>query len=176
MHTILATSSDPLGFLTEFGVEWRLLVSQALSFGIVAAALYYFVFRPVSAVASKRREEIQKGLDDAKAAAEALANAQADANKKLQQAIQESAKILKDARNDAKAALERAVSDAEAKAAEIRQRNAEQLESDKALMKEQLRGELSQLVVETARKAVGEILTDEQRKLLAENAAKKLEI
>ena len=161
-----------MGFLTEFGVEWRLLVSQALSFGIVAAALYYFVFRPVSEAASKRREEIQKGLDDAKAAAEALANAQADADKKLQQAIQESAKILKDARTDAKAALERAVSEAEAKAAEIRERNDEQLARDK----EQLRGELSQLVVETARKAVGEILTDEQRKLLAENAAKKLEI
>ncbi len=175
MHTI-ATSESPLGFLSQFGVEWQMLISQGLSFAIVALALYWFVFRPVSKVASQRQQEIQKGLDDAKQAAQELKDAQKIADEKLGEAIAESAKMLKDARDEAKAVIERATEEANAKAAEIRQKSEAQLESDKARLKQELGAELAQLVAKAAKKAVDDILTDEQKAELANIAAKKLEM
>ena len=76
MQTILAASDSPLNFLSEFGVEWPLLVSQGLSFAIVAAALYYFVFRPVIKASDARKAEIEKGLEDAKRAADIVRESQ----------------------------------------------------------------------------------------------------
>ncbi|MBE6413918.1 MAG: F0F1 ATP synthase subunit B [Verrucomicrobiaceae bacterium] len=176
MYAILAASESPLGFLSEFGVEWQLLVSQGLSFAIVATALYYFVFRPVTQAAQKRQDEIKKGLDDAKKAAEELANAKKIADEKLNQAIAESSKILKEAREQAKASIDRAVQEANERSAEIRAKNEAQLESDRLRIKQELRSELADLVVKAAQQAVEDILTDEQRARLAENAAKKIDL
>ena len=173
---ILATSESPLGFLSQFGVELPLLISQGLSFALVAGALYWFVFRPVSLAVQQRQSEIQKGLDDAKKAATELENAQKVAEEKLSEAIAESAKILKNARDEAKQAIERATSEANAQVAEIRAKNEAQLESDKQQMKQELKAELALHAVKAAEKAVGEVLTDQQRSRLAEIAAKELEI
>ena len=72
MTNILAAAgndgSNPLEFLTQFGIEWQLLVSQGISFAIVAVALYYFVFKPVIKVSAERQQKIEQGLKDAEEA------------------------------------------------------------------------------------------------------------
>ncbi len=174
MSTIFAAGENPLNFLTQFGVEWQLLISQGVSFAIVATALYWFVFKPVIAAADERKQKIEQGLKDAEEAKASLAKANLEADKKTAEAIAEAAQILKSARDDAKETLEVAARDAAAKAAEIRARNDEQMERDKLKMKEELKGELSELVAEAAEAVVGKVLTDEQRGKLAELAASEL--
>ena len=71
-------------------------------------------------------------------------------------------------------AVERAALEASAKAAEIRERNDEQLERDKLRMKEELKGELSELVARAAESVVGKVLTDAQRGELADIASREL--
>lgn len=176
MQMILAASESPLGFLSQFGVQWQMLISQGLSFAIVAGALYWFVFRPVSNAAQARQAEIQKGLDDAKKAAQELKNAQDIADSKLNEAIVESAKILKEARDEAKLTIERATQEASAKAVEIRQKSEAQLESDRLRIKQELRDELSEVVANAAKQVLKDVLTDEQKAKLAEMAVKKLEL
>ena len=174
MQTILASGGNPLEFLTQFGVEWRLLVSQALSFAIVTTALYFFAFKPVMAMSDKRKAEIEKGLKDAAEARERLASAQAEADRKTAEAAIEATKTLERAREEAKLAVERAAAEATEKVAEIR-RNAEaQIEKDRQQMRDNLKAELCTLVVKAAENAVNGILTPEQRAKLAENAADKL--
>ena len=168
MQTILAASESPLGFLSQFGVQWQMLISQGLSFAIVAGALYWFVFKPVSNAAQERQAEIQKGLDDAKKAAQELKNAQDIADSKLNEAIVESAKILKEARDEAKLTIERATQEASAKAVEIRQKSEAQLESDRLRIKQELRDELSEVVANAARQVLKDVLTDEQKAKLPE--------
>ena len=130
MSAIFAAGGNPLDFLTQFGVEWQLLVSQGVSFAIVAAALYRFVFKPVIAASDERKRRIEQGLKDAEEAKIKLDRAREEADKLTAQATGEAAKILKSARDDAKETVERAAREASAKAAEIRERNDEQLERD----------------------------------------------
>ncbi len=174
MSAIFAAGENPLSFLTQFGIEWQLLVSQGVSFAIVAAALYRFVFKPVIAASNERKQKIEQGLKDAEEAKSKLAAAQAEAEKKSAEAAAEAAKILKAARDDAKETVERAAREASAKAAEIRERNDRQLERDKIRMKDELKDELSGLVAQAAEAVVGKVLNDKQRGELAEMAAKEL--
>lgn len=174
MSAIFAAGGNPLDFLTQFGVEWQLLVSQGVSFAVVAAALYWFVFKPVIAASDERKRRIEQGLKDAEEAKVKLDRAREEADKLTAQATGEAAKILKSARDNAKETVERAAREALAKAAEIRERNDEQLERDKQRMKEELKGELSELVARTAEAVVGRVLTESQRGELADMAAKEL--
>lgn len=178
MTNILAAAgndgSNPLEFLTQFGIEWQLLVSQGISFAIVAVALYYFVFKPVIKVSAERQQKIEQGLKDAEEARKNLETAQQTAKSKLDEAAAEAAKVLSEARDSAKRSIAAASEEASAKAVEIRALNASQLEMDKARMKEELKSELSELVAETATKLIGRILTPEQRAALAAEAADEL--
>lgn len=173
MSALIAAGSNPLEFLTQFGIEWRLLVSQGVSFAIVACALYYLAFKPVMAAADKRREKIEKGLKDAEEAAAKLAAAKAEADKQAAEAALEATRILESARADAKAVVEKAAAAAE-QAAEIRRQSDEQLAQDRERMKRELRDELCVLVAKAAEEAVNGILTPEQRKKLDERAAEEL--
>ncbi len=171
---VAAADANPLGFLDQFGVEWQMLVSQGLSFAIVAAALYWFVFKPVIRVSEQRQQAIQKGLDDAAEAEKRLSESREESARLLANAAREAAETLRKARDDAKSELEKAAREASERAAEIRARSDEQIARDKAKMKEELKSELSELVAAAAQAVAGEVLTPEQKGKLAELAAQKL--
>ncbi len=173
MDLIIATG-NPLEFLDGFGIEWELLLSQALSFGIVAVALYWFVFKPVIKVSDSRREEIARGLADAEEAKKRLVEAENTAKEEISRAAREASETLSKAREDAKKAMEQASKEAREKAEEIRAKSEEQARLDIERLRGELRSELSELVKEAAIAVVGEVLTEEQKSKLSEMAAKKL--
>jgi F-type H+-transporting ATPase subunit b len=92
----------------------------------------------------------------------------------LQKASDEAAKILNDARNSAKQTIEAAKSEAVAAVAEITRKGKESIEADRRQMLNEVRGEVSRLVVETAAKVLEQNLDDAQRSRLNEAAVKQL--
>jgi len=75
--------SDLLG---SFGIDWRLLIMQAVNFGVLLAALTYFLYKPVLKVLDERRAKIRQGIKDA-----------SDAKHKLENAEDEKSKIIGEA-------------------------------------------------------------------------------
>jgi F-type H+-transporting ATPase subunit b len=65
--------------LQSFGVDWRLLVVQAVNFGVLLVALTYFLYKPVLNILDERRKKIEQGVIDASKAKEELDNAEAKA-------------------------------------------------------------------------------------------------
>lgn len=116
--------------LSAFGIDWHLLVAQAVNFSIVLVALTYFLYKPVLATLVKRRDMVAKGVEDATRAGEILASADGEASKRVNAAEKEAGAIVEHARHTAtdervkilKEAEERATRvalDAEARAQEI---------------------------------------------------------
>ena len=173
MH-ILAADSNPLEFLTVFGVEWNFFFGQVLSFALMAAALYYFAIKPVMKVSGQRRAEIQKGLDDAAAAAESLKNAEENASRKIAEAAAEGAKIISKAKDDAKLLLEKAREQAAEDTARAIKEADGRIERECEKMRESFRGEIADLVTAATKKVIGEVLDEKTRSALAEISAKKL--
>src|SRR3989344_1713613 len=55
-----------MGEIAEvFGVNWKLLVIQAVNFSVLLLALWYFLYRPVVRMLEKRQQVIEQGVRDA---------------------------------------------------------------------------------------------------------------
>jgi len=127
--------------LSAFGINWSLLLAQAVNFAIVLVALWYFLYKPVNEMLTKRQEIIAKGVADAAQAREIFARADSEAEVRVQAADTTAEKIVAAAREAAtsektrllKEAEERAAiiaKDAEARAAESLERARRESESD----------------------------------------------
>lgn len=102
-----------------FGINWSLLLAQAVNFAIVLVALWYFLYRPVSVVLAKRQAIIAKGIEDASAAEKQLAHAEAEAKARVLAADAESQQIVAHARTAASVEKTRLMEEAENHAAAI---------------------------------------------------------
>lgn len=81
----------------NFGIDWRLLIAQAANFFVLLLVLWKFAYRPILGVFRKRREDIAKGLADAREAGEHLAEVEKIGEGKLNVARQEALGIVNQA-------------------------------------------------------------------------------
>lgn len=124
-----------------FGIEWQLLLAQAVNFAIVLVALTYFLYKPLMKMLGERQEKIAQGIKDAEAAAAArvatdaekagiLAVAEAEAQEVAARATAEGKsereKLVRSGEERAEAILK----DAEAQAEEARRRALAESESE----------------------------------------------
>ena len=104
---------------SAFGIDWRLLIAQAVNFGIVLVALRYFLYKPVLAVLEERRRAVAKGVEDAARAGELLSGADAEASARVAAADAEAEQIVSAARAAGNAEKARLLQEAEARAVAV---------------------------------------------------------
>jgi len=93
--------------LHRFGIDLPYLLSQIVSFGVVAFLLYKFAFRPVLATMDERNTEIADGLRYTEEMKTKLADAEKQHAETLKKASIEAQKIIEESRATAKALLDR---------------------------------------------------------------------
>jgi F-type H+-transporting ATPase subunit b len=171
-------SAGPLGDIIKlfgsFGVDGPHLLVQVINFALLAFVLYRFAIKPALGQMEERNRLIEKGLADAQASTQRLSEAHQISEAKLNAASDEAAKILVIARTAAKAAVEEAKAEAQAAQTEVIAKAKDAIEADRIKMMEEVRGEVSRLVVETAAKVLAENLDDATRARLNEAAVKQL--
>lgn len=101
--------------LRNFGVDWRLLLAQAVNFFVLLAVLWRFAYRPILEMLGRRRGAIAKGLADATASGERLARAERVVEERLAVAHREALDIVGKAEVLAGARREEILADAEQK-------------------------------------------------------------
>lgn len=157
-----------------FGWNWKLFLSQVISFCIVAFLLRRFAYKPILAVLEDRRRKIEEGQLNAekirKELAEAekryqeiVAKANADAQRMIDEARESSAHVAERKQQEAIAAAEQILAKAKEAAA---------LEHERQM--QNLKRELGRLVVDTTAKVTGKVLTPEDQKRLQEEAARQV--
>ncbi len=97
--------------MEALGVEWGLLLSQAVNFLILLILLRTFLYQPVLNMLAQRRERIAQSMKDAERASSAAREAE-----------QEKAKVLEAARREAQEIRAQATRDTEKIAQDIRAR------------------------------------------------------
>jgi F-type H+-transporting ATPase subunit b len=108
--------------INAFGIDTRLILMQVVNFGLLMAALTYFLYKPVLKLLAEREIKIAKGISDAEAAEVARASAE-----------EEKKGIIAAANKDAEAMEQRATEHATHKADQIvidAQKKAEQVIKD----------------------------------------------
>ncbi len=173
-----AASGNPVDSIIQlfgsFGVDGPHLLAQLINFSILAFVLYHFAIKPALGQLEERIRQAEQLQSDRASAEQKLADARKHAEQLLTQASDEAAKLLNEARNSAKQTVEAAKAEASAAQAEIARKGAEAIEADRRKMMNEVRGEVSRLVVETAAKVLEQSLDDAQRTRLNEAATKQL--
>ncbi len=166
--------ADIIKLFGDFGVDKPHLIVQIVNFTILALVLYYFAIKPALGQLEERIRQAEQLQKDRSAAEAQLASAQKTAEAKLVAASEEATKILVDARNSAKATIEASRAEAQAAQTEVIAKATAAIEADRVKMMNEVRGEVSRLVVDTAAKVLEQNLDDSMRGRLNEAAVKQL--
>ncbi len=100
-----------------FGVEWKLLLVQAVNFVVLLSVLTYLLYKPILKVIDDRQQKIADGVRDAEAAARSLAEAKTTSDSMKGEAGREAEGIIATARVRAEERGVEIVQSAEARAA-----------------------------------------------------------
>jgi F-type H+-transporting ATPase subunit b len=137
-------------------------VAQCLNFGIILVLFFLFLARPLMNMLDSRAARIQKGLEDAAAAANARRNAEAEAERIRAEARADISRQIEEARLRGEEVARQIEADARAEAEAIRNdaRARAQEERDRQLA--DLRGQVAAIATAMAQRLIGETL-DQQR-------------
>jgi F-type H+-transporting ATPase subunit b len=159
--------------MEALGINIGYLIMQILGITVLLLLLKGVAFGPILRVLDERKARIAKGLEDARQAAIARDNADAEAKKILDAARAEAAKIRSDAAVQAEETgagiLAKANEDAKSVVAGAR----EDAEAERNRILADLRGQVAAIAIAAANKIVGESLDESrQRALIADFFAK----
>jgi F-type H+-transporting ATPase subunit b len=178
MHDLIlfaAATENPIQEISRtFGFNLHHFVSQVVSFLIVAGLLYKFAYKKILNVLEDRRQEIASGLANAEKIKAELAKTEAARQEVLNQANAQANKLIEEARAAAARVQEVETQKAITSAEQIIAKAREAAAADHARMLAELKREIGRLVVDTTGKVTGKILTVEDQKRLAEETNKQL--
>jgi F-type H+-transporting ATPase subunit b len=150
------------------GINLGYVVVQIVSFLVMLVILRAWVYKPVLNMLENRRKTIAQGLEDARIAEEARANAEKEAEQILTKAQQDAAERIREATARADEAARDIKAEAEREANEIRQTASAEAEQAKTQALGELRGQVAVLAIAAAQKIIGEALDERRQRALIE--------
>ncbi len=160
--------------LTKFGVEWKYVVWQLISFVVVLFVLYKFGIKPVTATMEERNRKIESGIKHAEEMQAKLAAAQQESAAIVKKAQVEATRIVDDARKTAKEFLDKQTQEATTKASDLLAKAQQAIELEHKKMLADARTEIARLVVATTERVLAKKLTDADRASYNDAAAREL--
>lgn len=152
--------------MEALGINLGLLIVQIIAFTIVFLTLNAWVYRPMLNMMESRKQKIAQGLEDARVAAEARADAQKEADKIRADAQTEAARIVREATERAATAGQDVKAAAEAEAAKAREAAVAEAEVERNRILGDLRSQVAGLAIAAANKLVGESLDEKRQRAL----------
>jgi len=154
--------------LEGLGINLGYVLVQIASFLVMLVILRAWVYKPVLNMLENRRKTIAQGLEDARIAEQARANAEQEAEQVLTKAQQEAAERVREATTRADEAAREIRAEAEKEAAEIRQSAFAEAEQAKTQALGELRGQVAALAISAAQRIIGETLDERKQHALIE--------
>lgn len=154
--------------MEALGINLGFFLVQLFGFITLTIIMGEWAYKPIVKILEERKRKIAQGLEDARVAADARANAekeaqkivaaaQADANKRVQEATERAEKAAADVRAAAEDERKRLIETAKEEAA---------LERNRVLA--DLRGQVAALSIAAANKLIGESIDEKRQRTLIE--------
>lgn len=137
--------------LVEFNAAFVIQIINAL---VLFGALAYILFKPVTKFMEKRTEGIKSSIDEAETKVEEANKLKAEYEQQLREIRKERSSIIEKATKMAEAESNKIIAAAREDAEGILERARMQIEGDKQRMMEELKSEVSSLVIAVASKVI----------------------
>jgi F-type H+-transporting ATPase subunit b len=152
-----------------FQINLFWVITQAASFILFLAILYFAAFRRIGGVLEERRSRIEQGLKDADAARQERERAADERRQLLIEARQDASEIVSRAQRQAEELREREAAATVAEIERLRQQGTQEIQVEKQRALAEIRGEVAELALRAAGKVIGETMSEpRERRLVTE--------
>ncbi|MBI4272627.1 F0F1 ATP synthase subunit B [Candidatus Uhrbacteria bacterium] len=158
--------------LGKLGIDVRLLIAQALNFAILLFLLHRFLYKPLLAMLEKRREMIEKSVEEARAISEKLASVETQREKEFASARTKAAEIIEKATLHAEEKSTALIAKAKHEVLLVVDAAREKIRTEKEQMMGDAKEELSRLVLNASRALLSDISDAELTERLTKKALK----
>ena len=141
---------------SAFGVDWHLLIIQAVNFVLLLVVLTYFLYRPILRIIDERREKVAEGVRIASQAQAKLEDAKSQGEKRVSDAAREAEGLVAVARTRASETTAEATRAADAKADAILKEAQVRAEEAKRLAMQESSKEIARAAMLAAEKILKE--------------------
>jgi F-type H+-transporting ATPase subunit b len=166
-----APAAEP-GF--QINLFW--IITQALSFLLFLAILYFVALRRIGGVLEERRSRIEQGLKDAEAARRDRERAEEEHAAALAAARREANEILARAQKVAEETRQADLASARDELDRMRERATAEIDAERQRALADLRAEVADLALAAAGKVVGESMTDQRQRRLIDEFLRDAEV
>ena len=174
---VLASLTDTAqGIVETFGIDWPMLIAQAINFLIVAFVIWKFAFKNILSTIKEREKQIADSLSNADKIKLELEETEKQQQETLQEASLEAKKTISIAQEQAKAFIEEQKEDARKQAEEIITKAKLAMEQERERVLREAREEIASLVVLTTSKVLSKDLSEEEKERFSAKAAEELNL
>lgn len=142
--------------MEALGINLGFFIAQIINIAVMFLILRSIVWGPLVNMLEKRRETIEKGLEDARIAAEARDNAEREAEGIMQEARAEAQRIVADARERAEETVKEVQAEAVAEAEQLRADARTAGEAERNQLLADMRSQVVSLAMAAANRLIGE--------------------
>jgi F-type H+-transporting ATPase subunit b len=169
-----AETSGPTSGIGAFNINLKSFLFQLVTFALVLLVLKRWVLPPLMTTMDKRRETLEKSLEQAKATQEALARAETKAEEIIALARVHADEALSQARKSAEGVIVSAETAGAERAALIIKDAQARLVSERIKLREELKAELADLVADATEVILRQKLNEPNDRQLIEQALKEI--
>lgn len=174
---VLASLTDTAqGIVETFGIDWPMLIAQAINFLIVAFVIWKFAFKNILSTIKEREKQIADSLRNADKIKLELEETEKQQQETLQEASLEAKKTISIAQEQAKAFIEEQKEDARKQAEEIITKAKLAMEQERERVLREAREEIASLVVLTTSKVLSKDLSEEEKERFSAKATDELNL
>ncbi len=105
--------------LASLGIDWKLLIAQAINFLILLLILNKFLFKPVVQLLSDRKKRVEEGIKQSELAKVELGKAQEQARKIMGKAVDDAQKLQNESKKTAEQEVTKTLTSAQKRAEKI---------------------------------------------------------
>lgn len=158
----------------QFGLDWKLLLAQAVNFFVLLAVLRYFAYGPILKVLRERREKIAEGVKAAEESEKIRESAKAEKEAVLLEAEERAVAVVSAAEDKAGEQAKNIVDAAHQKSEQVILAGQRKLEEEHAKLAEEVRHGAEGLVQDALKVVIGKMDPDEKDRALIAAAVKEL--
>jgi F-type H+-transporting ATPase subunit b len=144
--------------LAQLGLNLGYLIVQIVCFFIIFVVVRAWIVKPLLGMLEKRRMKLEQGLEDARIAAEARANAEQEAAKIITEAQTKAARMINEATERADAAMIDVKAVAEKEITKEREAVMIEVEQERNRILADLRGQVAALSIAAAQRLIGDVM------------------
>ncbi len=163
-----------MDFLKDFGVQPILLLAQVVNFLLLLLILKKLLYKPILKILQQRKDTIAQSLKNAEEIEKKLLKTEEDREKVLAKAVDESKKIIEDATKSATQVIEDAHIRAGHDIELMLQKGRVGINQEREKMHQEIREEITDIVVASLQKVTGKIITKKDQKDLISKSIRSI--